>query len=61
MIYEGEYLNGKRWNGKGRGYNSDRILILEFIIENGIEKEKNYDDGIKKLWEENDNWRKNGK
>ena len=42
VMYEGEYLNGKKWNGKGKEKNLKKNLILEFVIENGIVKEKNY-------------------
>ena len=38
--YEGEYLNGKRWNGKL--YRLEDYSIKEFFIENGIVKEKKY-------------------
>ena len=34
MIFEGEYLNGKRWNGKGKIYIFD-ILIFEGEYFNG--------------------------
>ena len=28
-MFEGEYLNGKRWNGKGKEYNCNGILEFE--------------------------------
>ena len=42
MIYEGEYLNGKR-NGKGKEYDSDGELKFEGEYLNGkkMEKERN--------------------
>jgi len=36
-MYEGEYLNGKKLNGKGYNKNG----IIEFEIKVGIGKEKN--------------------
>ena len=42
LKFEGEYLNGKKWNGKG--YNIDGNL--EFELKNGNGKAKEYyDDG----------------
>ena len=43
MIFEGEYLNGKRWNGKGKeyGYNGNLISEGEYLMEKEMEKEKN--------------------
>ena len=38
LIFEGEYLNGKRWNGKG--YNKKGII--DFEIKNGNGKGKDY-------------------
>ena len=37
-MFEGEYLNGNSWNGKG--YNKDGII--EFEIKNGNGKVKEY-------------------
>ena len=36
-MFEGEYLNGKRWNGKGKEYNGN---MFEEIVEylNGKKK-----------------------
>ena len=34
MIFEGEYLNGKR-NGKGKEYNDEGKLIFEGEFSNG--------------------------
>ena len=46
LIYEGEYLNGKR-NGKGKEYNDNGKLIYEGDYSNGIKvgksKEKEND------------------
>ena len=43
LIFEGEYLNGKRWNGKGEEYNIFGKLIFagKYIngLRNGIGKE----------------------
>ena len=30
MLFEGEYLDGERWNGKGKGYYSYMKGELEF-------------------------------
>ena len=27
MIFEGEYLNGERWNGKGQEYEDERFIF----------------------------------
>ena len=27
LVFEGEYLNGKRWNGKGKEYFDDKLLF----------------------------------
>ena len=35
LIFEGEYLNGKRWNIKGKKYNSKGELIFEVEYLNG--------------------------
>ena len=43
LKYEVEYLNGKRW--KGKGYNIDNEIILE--IENGKGKEYYFDGKLK--------------
>ena len=42
MIYESDYFNGKRWNGKVIKY--DKFKILESIYLNGEKtgKEKEY-------------------
>ena len=41
LIFECEYLNGKRWNGKE--YNINGIIELEINNGNGKGKEYNYD------------------
>ena len=41
LKFEGEYLNGKRWNGKG--FNIVRNKILEIINGEGKGKEYNYE------------------
>ena len=35
MIFEGEYLNGKRWNGKGKEYNYFGELLFDGNYNNG--------------------------
>ena len=43
IMFEGEYLNGMRWNGKGKEYSSYSKLLFEGEYLNGkkkIEKEK---------------------
>ena len=35
LLFEGEYLNGKRWNGKGKEYNWNNELIFEGQYLNG--------------------------
>ena len=32
IIFEGEYLNGKRWKGKGKEYNDDDFYYLKANI-----------------------------
>jgi len=34
-MFEGDYFNGKRWNGKGKEYNNNRELIFEGEYLNG--------------------------
>ena len=40
LIFEGEYLNGERWNGKGKEYNNDAKLVYDGM-EKELEKGKN--------------------
>jgi len=35
LVFEGEYLNGKRWNGKGKEYDYDGKLIFKGEYLNG--------------------------
>ena len=35
LIFEGEYLKGKKWNGKGKEYDFDRKLKFEGEYLNG--------------------------
>ena len=35
LIYEGEYLNGKRWKGKGKEIDYNNVLIFEGEYKNG--------------------------
>ncbi len=32
LIFEGEYLNGNRWNGKGKEYNYQNQLVFKVNI-----------------------------
>ena len=41
LIFEGEYLNGKRWNGKEKKYNRYGDLIFEGEYLNGEKKSSN--------------------
>ena len=43
IIFDGEYLNGKRWNGRIKEYNGNGKFIFEGEYLNGkkMEKEKN--------------------
>ena len=45
LKFEGEYLNGKRWNGKG--YNIKRIIDFEIKEGNGKVKEYYYNCELK--------------
>ena len=45
MIFEGEYLNGVKWNGKGKVYSEyNGKLIFEGEYLNGKRIRKEYDD-----------------
>ena len=35
LIFEGEYLNGKKWNGKGKEYDEYNNLVFEGEYLNG--------------------------
>ena len=35
MKFEGEYLNGKRWNGKLKEIDEDGKVLMEFEFING--------------------------
>ena len=39
IVYEGEYLDGKRWKGKGKEYNREDQLIFEGEYLEGKKKE----------------------
>ena len=41
MIYEGEYLNGNRWNGKGKEYDDNNNLIFDGEYLDGKMKSNN--------------------
>ena len=44
IIFEGEYLKGKRWNGKIKGYWKDKLLFEYQYINGEINgKGKEYD------------------
>ncbi len=55
--YEGDYLNGKKWNGKGYNYNSNMI----FEIKNGKGEIKEYNDNCILILEGEYKWRKKRK
>ena len=38
LIFEGEYLNGRKWNGKGKEYNEFGKLLFEIEYLNGEKK-----------------------
>ena len=63
MVYEGEYLNGKR-NGKGKEYDNNGILKFEseYLNDKRKGKGKEYDNnGILKFESEYLNDKRNGK
>ena len=43
LIFEGDYLNGERWNGKGKEYNNYEKLIYEGEYLNGKRNGKGKD------------------
>ena len=57
MIFEGEYINGKKWNGKG--YNYDNEVVYELKDGKGLVKE--YDNGPLKFIGEYKDGERNGK
>ena len=47
LLFEGEYLNGKRWNGNGKEYHRNFEIKFEGKYLNGkrlIEKGKEYEE-----------------
>ena len=56
-MFEGEYLNGKRWDGKG--YNKNGIIDFEIKNGNGQGKEY-YENGELKFEGEYLNGKRNG-
>ena len=47
LIFEGEYLNGKR-NGKGKEYHNGKLIFEgEYLNGKKLEKPKKYDDNAK--------------
>ena len=45
VIFEGEWKEGKRWNGEGKEYNQEDLLVNEKAYENGdikSEKKRSY-------------------
>ena len=44
LIFEGEYLNGEKWNGKGKKYDNCRDLYSEVEYLNGKKKESDEND-----------------
>ena len=59
IIFEGDYLNGKRWNGKG--YSPNNELLYELINGNGKIKEYWREIGNQKFEGEYLNGKRNGK
>ena len=58
LIFEGEYLNGKKWNGKGFNINNE----IEYEIKDGNGKVKEYyNNGNLKFEGEYLNGERNGK
>ena len=54
IIFEGEYLNGKRWNGKGKKYYENRKTFEGEYIKGKLWNAKYYDiDNIYELKEGN--------
>ena len=49
LIYEGEYLNGKKWNGKGKEFNPDGTLLFEGEYKNGRNGMENIKNMIKMI------------
>ena len=39
IVFEGEYLNGERWNGKGKEFDYDDHLAFEGEYLNGKKKQ----------------------
>ena len=35
IIFEGEYLNGEKWNGKAKDYDNHHEIIFEGVYLNG--------------------------
>ena len=35
IIFDGEYYNGQRWNGKGKEFNEEGEIIFEGKYKNG--------------------------
>ena len=64
VLFKGEYLNGKRWNGKGKDYNDKGELKFEGEYLNGDRNGKGkeyFDDGELKFEGEYLNGKRNGK
>ena len=57
LIFEGEYKDWKRWNGKG--YNGEKNVVYE--LKNGIGNVKEYEDNILTFEGEYLNGERNGK
>ena len=49
LSFEGEYLKGKRWNGKGKEYDNTGNLIFEKIYLNGNINNKEKDENKNKI------------
>ena len=49
LIFEGEYLNGKRWNGKGKEFHKNKLIFEgEYLNGKRNGKGKEAAEGLKK-------------
>ena len=52
LIFEGEYLNGEKWNGKGKEYKYDKLIFEgEYLNRKRHGKGKEYDDKSNLIFE----------
>ena len=65
LIFEGEYKNGKKWNGKGKEFDDKRNLIFEGEYKNGNKKGKEYNSNKQLIFEgeylDDERWNGKGK